>query len=136
LTLVVDASVALAWCFDDEATPETDRLLDRVAAQGAVVPSLWRLEVANVLVMAERRRRITATELQARLDRLDRLPIRADFETAGPAMRGIVQHARAERLTAYDAAYVELALRLGGELASLDQDLRDASTRLGLTVVP
>jgi predicted nucleic acid-binding protein len=134
--LIIDASIALCWCFEDEATVETDALLDQVALSGAHAPGLWRLEVANVLLMAERRGRLTTADVETRLSRLDRLPVQIDHEASGAALAKIVQFARSERLTAYDAAYLELALRRGATLATKDADLAQAARRLGLTVAP
>jgi len=116
--LVLDASVALAWCFRDERTEATAELLERVQTDAAAVPSLWHLEVVNVLALAERRRRITPAESAELITLLEMLEI-----------------VREERLTAYDAAYLELAMRLGLPLASKDDDLCDVAERLGVSVL-
>lgn len=124
---VLDSSVALAWCFADEASPASDRLLDRLQRDGAVVPALWPLEVANVLRMAERRRRIACSSSDRFVDLLARLPISIDEETAGRAMGDTLALARDRDLTVYDAAYLELARRLVLPLATRDLDLRKAA---------
>jgi predicted nucleic acid-binding protein len=108
---VIDSSVALTWCFEDEASAETDALFERVRDEGAQVPALSRLGLGNVLLQAEKRWRISASEVAARLDLIAELPISVDQETADRAWRDTLTLARAERLTAYDAAYLELAAR-------------------------
>ena len=120
---VLDCSIAVAWLFDDEATPETDVLLDRLKDDHALVPRLWHLELGNVLAQAERRKRISAAQIAAHLERLERLPIVTDTETERRAFREILTLARSERLTTYDAAYLELAMRRGVELATRDKAL-------------
>ena len=133
--VVIDASVALAWCFRDERTEATAKLLERVQTDAAAVPSLWHLEVANVLALAERRGRITPAESTELIALLETLEIVVDEETASRALGRVLDLARAERLTAYDAAYLELAMRLGVPLASKDSDLCDAAERLGVSVL-
>jgi predicted nucleic acid-binding protein len=107
---VLDASIALAWCFADVAT---DALLDRLADEEATAPVLWRLEVANALAMAERRGRLRVAGLTRSVSLLQRLAVSIDSEGAERAFRELLDLARGERLTVYDAAYLELALRLG-----------------------
>ena len=133
--VVIDASVALAWCFRDERTEATAKLLERVQTDAAAVPSLWHLEVANVLALAERRGRITPAESTELIALLETLEIVVDEETASRALGRVLDLARAERLTAYDAAYLELAMCLGLPLASKDADLCDAAERLGVSVL-
>jgi predicted nucleic acid-binding protein len=132
---VLDASIALAWCFADEATPATDALLERLADEEAVAPALWRIEVANALAMAERRGRLSVAGLTRSVGLLQRLAVALDPEGSERAFRELLELARRERLTVYDAAYLELALRLGLPLASKDSKLRQAAAGLGLTVL-
>lgn len=134
--LVIDCSAALAWCFEDEASDEADSLLSRVGSEGAVVPVLWHLEVANVLLQATKRGRITADDADTRLRLMAALPITTDQETSIRAWRDTLALARAEGLTAYDAAYLELALRRQLPLATWDKELAEAARRRGLTVLP
>jgi predicted nucleic acid-binding protein len=137
LSLVaLDASAAAAWCFKDEASPRSYALLDRVQADGAVVPQLWHLELASFLLQAERRGRITSDDVAERLRLILQLPLEVDQETVPRALRETLALARAERLTPYDAAYLELAIRRGVPLATKDTDLARAARRLGVTVVP
>jgi len=133
--VVVDASVALAWCFEDEASPATDAVLDRVKDEGAIVPSLWHLELGNILLLAERRGRTIQGGIVARLELMGQLPIAIDAETTGRAWREILTLARAERLTTYDAAYLELAVRRDLPLATKDEALLGAARRIGVAVV-
>ncbi len=134
--LVLDCSVTLTWCFDDEASADGDAVLEWVRDEGALVPALWHLEVANVLVQAERRKRLTSTETAAFFALVAQLPILIDDETARRAWRGIVDIARTEGLSAYDAAYLELAIRRALPLATKDRALSDAAARLGVVRVP
>ncbi len=133
---VLDASVTMAWCFADEATAATWAILERLESEGAAVPALWPLEVGNILAHAERRQRTTPTRIEQFLEQLRALPIRVDDETAGRAWREILLLARAEGLTTYDAAYLELALRNGLPLATKDNALRQASIRNGVKLLP
>ena len=126
----------MAWCFEDEAGAETDRLLERLRDEGARVPSLWFWEVANVLTGAVRRGRLTPTEATARLGLLAALPIEIDHEAASRAWRETLMLAQAHDLTVYDAAYLELAARRRADLATSDKALRIAGAQLGLSVIP
>ena len=132
--LVIDSSAALSWCFEDEASPETDALFERVRDLGAVVPGLWHLEVANMLLQAEKRGRITAGDATMRLDLIAALPITTDSETTARAWREILALARAQGLTTYDAAYLELAIRRGLPLQTKDEALIGAAKRCNVTV--
>ena len=133
--LVLDASVALSWCFKNEATADGDRVLERLAAEAASVPTIWHLEIANVLALGERRGRITPARSSEFIALLETLAIFIDEETPSRALGRVLDLARAERLTAYDAAYLELAMRLGIPLASKDADLCNAAERLGVSVL-
>jgi predicted nucleic acid-binding protein len=133
--LVLDASVALAWCFDNEATAGTDRVLERLATGTASVPAIWHVEVANVLTVSERRRRLTPARTTEFIALLETLAIEVDEETPFRAFGRVLDVARAKGLTAYDASYLELAMRLGVPLASKDGDLCDTAERLGVAVL-
>ena len=134
--LVLDCSVAVTWCFEDEADADTDAVLDLVQEEGATVPGLFALEVANVLVQAERRGRLTAGAVAARVALIESLPIAVDQDTAAKALRETLAMARQERLTTYDAAYLELACRLSVPLATRDGDLRRSAHKLGVPLLP
>jgi predicted nucleic acid-binding protein len=132
--VVIDSSAVLSWCFEDEASPASDTLFERVRDWGAVVPGLWHLEVANVLLQAEKRGRITTADVAMRLELIARLPIATDDETTERAWRDILALARAEALTTYDAAYLELAIRRGLLLHTKDEALLSAAKRCGVPV--
>lgn len=134
--LVLDCSLAVSWCFEDEATPETDALLERVRTEGAVVPQLWHLEISNVLLQAARRGRIALAAVGARIQLLGALPIATDEETSVRAWRDVLALATRENLTTYDASYLELAVRRGLPLATKDRELRQAAERAGLQHLP
>jgi predicted nucleic acid-binding protein len=134
--IVLDSSVALSWCFEDEASPEMDAIYERVRDEGGIVPSLWHVEVGNVLVQAEKRGRISAAALAARLESLAQLPIGIDIEAPTRAWGAIVFLARTEGLTTYDATYLDLAMRLGLPLATNDRALADAARRAAVPVLP
>jgi predicted nucleic acid-binding protein len=133
--LVLDCSVAIAWFVADEASPSGASLLDRVAKEGALVTGLWRLEVASALLAAERRRRIAAAMRGHALEALEELPITVDGETSRRAWTETLALAVTHKLTPYDAAYLELALRFELPLASYDKDLRNAAAKAGVTVL-
>lgn len=129
MPLIVDASVALTWCFDDEMRPETDAVGRRILEEGAIVPTLFHLEVTNILLAGERRKRITREEVGRRLERIGKMPFKVDDETIARSWDTTLALARAENLTVYDAAYLELALRTRSQLASLDRNLVAAARR-------
>jgi predicted nucleic acid-binding protein len=133
--LVLDSSVTLAWLYSDELTDGVRQVFDRVTASRAWVPSLWRLEVANSLHMAVRRKRITADFRDASLADLALLNIGIDPDTDSFAWSASLRLAERFSLTLYDAAYLELAQRLSLPLASLDQELRAAGSALGVALL-
>lgn len=126
---VVDCSVAMGWCFADEASAEGDEMLDYVRDFGAVVPGLWFLEVANLLLQAERRNRILLYDAAIRLELMSALPIAVDQNMVGRAWTDILDLARAEQLTVYDATYLELAIRRSLPLFTRDKALLAAAAR-------
>lgn len=134
--LVVDASIALTWIFSDERSPNTDAIFRRVGIEGAQVSAIFHIEVGNVVIQAEKRNRISAAYAAERLGIIEALPITVDWETTKAAWRQTLELSRAEALTLYDASYLELALRLGANLATLDSALAKAALRRGLTVIP
>ena len=135
MSVILDASMTIAWLFEDEQTEGAHVALQRVVAEGAIVPSLWRLEVANVLRNAVRKRRCDEAYVDSSLARLDRLPITIDDQTDEHAWGATRALSREEGLTPYDAAYLELALRTEGTLASGDEELLSAALRRGVEVM-
>jgi predicted nucleic acid-binding protein len=129
---VVDCSVTLAWCFHDEKDPYADAVAAGFPAVQAFVPSLWPLEVANALLMGERRKRSTQADTASWLAFLNSLPISVDDETTTRAWGDTLNLARSHNLSAYDAAYLELALRRGLPLATLDNRLKAVAGAVGV----
>lgn len=135
MSFVLDISVTLAWCFEDAARPVAERALGALeAGRTAIVPTLWRLELANVLVMAERRKRLLEADTARFLCLVDGLAIQV-VPDHGPTA-GIVALARGHGLTVYDAAYLDLALRTALPLATLDDRLANAARTVGVTLLP
>lgn len=132
MTIVLDASMTIAWLFDDERTEAAHQIMARVVSDGAIVPSLWRLEIANMLRNAVRRGRCDDDFAARSLARLDRLRIRIDDETDQHAWGATRTLSREQGLTPYDAAYLELAIRKKYPLASCDGDLIAAAGRLSV----
>ena len=132
---VVDCSVAMAWLFGDEATPETGELLARLATETALVPSWWFVEVTNVLAMAERKGRIRAAQSVAFIADLGKLDFERDDQAPARAFAELLPLCRAHRLTSYDAIYLDLAVRRSLPLATLDVDLRKAAKALGVKLL-
>jgi predicted nucleic acid-binding protein len=128
MSFVLDSSVALAWVLPDEGSPYADALLERLIAEGAVVPPVWPLEIGNVLLVALRRGRIRQEEFEATIERLARLPVEIDIEATDHALAGVLLLAAQLGLTTYDAAYLDLAQRRNLPLATLDKRLRAACT--------
>ena len=135
MSFVVDSSITLTWCFEDEATEEADALLIPLANEGAHAPSLWPLEVFNALIMAQRRKRITEKQRHGMIALLHALPIILDADTADQAWTVTNLLADQFRLTLYGASYLELAQRLNIPLATLDTDLRAAANAIDVPLL-
>jgi predicted nucleic acid-binding protein len=134
--LALDASVAVAWCFEDEKTRFAEIVLDMVSSGTvAFAPAIWPLEVANALLVAERRERISTAQVTALLQRISKLPIVVEPIPTSRAFGQILYVAREYALTEYDASYVELASRAAVPLATLDVKLRRAARSAGITLV-
>jgi predicted nucleic acid-binding protein len=129
----LDGSIALAWYFKDEADPYADAVAASLTTARAAVPLIWRLEVANALLMGERRQRSTEAQAGKWLAYLRSLPIAVDDETNDRAWSEVLGLARVHRLSAYDAAYLELALRRRLPLATLDNQLKAAAAKVGVS---
>lgn len=134
---VLDASIAVAWSFEDESTKFTETLLDFLSTGSeAFVPSIWPLEVANALLVAERRKRITLAQVTAILRRMSGFSISVIPTDIEQSFEEILPRARRQQaLSQYDAAYLELALREGLPLATLDAELRRAARATGVLLV-
>jgi predicted nucleic acid-binding protein len=135
-SFVIDASVTLPWCFDDEATAYTEGLLNRCAAgEEVLVASVWPLEITNGLLYAQRRGRVTAERVEQFLTQILRFRIQVEPFTTQQAVREVRQVAQAHQLTAYDAAYLALAHRFQLPLATLDAELITAAQAAGVRLV-
>lgn len=135
MSFVVDNSVALAWCFEDEQTDAIMALLDRVADAGAVAPQLWPIEALNGLLTAERRGRVDIAKRRRLAGFLRQLPIEIDDETATQTWTATAELAERHALTAYDAAYLELAQRRALPLATSDVALINAARAAGVLLL-
>src|ERR1700733_12722272 len=127
---VLDCSITMAWCFDDESTDFTDSILESFNSKTAIVPTIWPLEVANVLLMAKKKNRITGIQSTSFIDALSTLPIVVDQSTTSRAMHSIFSLAGELDLTIYDATYLELAIREKVPLLTFDQALIKAAKKL------
>lgn len=132
---VLDCSMTMAWCFEDECTPALIGVQDRLSRHGAVVPSLWKLEVVNVLSIAERKGRITPEKGDRFLELLERLQIEVDAEAEPRAFEHLRALCRNEGVTSYDAAYLDVARRRGLPIATLDDRLRKVAKKVGIGLV-
>lgn len=129
---VLDCSLTMTWCFEDELTEYTKSVLRALDSSEALVPALWPLEVANVLVLSEKRSRITRAQMARFLSVLGALPIKTQEVITISKVEDIMLISRQEGLTAYDATYLELAMRAGLPLATLDEKLKQAAKRVGV----
>lgn len=133
--LVLDCSVAMSWCFEDQATPYSESVLDLLAHQKALVPAHWPLEVTNVLLTAERKKILTEAQSARFTEILLSLPVEIDEKTSLKAFQETLSLARNHGLTSYDAAYLELAMRQGLPLATQDNALKKAAKKCGVRLV-
>jgi len=132
---VVDNSVVMSWCFKDEANKYTDAVLGSLAESYAVVPSIWPLEVVNALLVSERRRRLSEADSIRFLTLLAQLPLTVEQEQSEKAMMRILALARKHKLSSYDASYLDLAMRSGLPIATLDKNLRAAAKRAQVAII-
>jgi predicted nucleic acid-binding protein len=135
MSLVLDSSIALSWLLTEEAAESSQYILAQVTERGAWVPSLWRLEISNSLEMGIRRGRLDEQRRDSMFANLRALPIQVDSETEQHAWGATARLARQYHLTAYDAAYMELAQRRGLPLATLDTALLQAARVAGVIVL-
>ncbi len=132
MPFVLDASMAASWAFEDDDDSRAERAFVRIEEDVAVVPPLWRFEVLHTLIVSERRKRITSAETAAFQQDLGEMQIEVDSEGSSTAM---LRLARDHSLTVYDAAYLELSLRRGLPLATLDKVLRKAAKKEGVALL-
>lgn len=134
MDFILDCSITMAWCFEDEVTEYSEVILEKLKNKNAFVPVIWSLEVANVLLFAERKSRLTHAKATAFIESLRHLPIIQDVNSQ-VAMSTTFEIARETGLTIYDASYLELALRLRLPIATLDKDLRKAALKSHVKLV-
>jgi predicted nucleic acid-binding protein len=132
---VLDASVTLCWCFENQATKYTEAIFEMLAGgEEAAVPFVWPLEVGNVLVSAERKKDLKPAQVTGFIEELGAWPIQVDATGVDRAYQQILSIARQHRLSTYDATYLELAIREGLPLATMDNDLRRAARAVGVKI--
>jgi predicted nucleic acid-binding protein len=131
---VVDNSVVMSWCFKDETNNYADSVLDRLTELVAVVPSIWPLEVVNVLLVAERQKRLSESDSIRFLTLLSQLPIFVEYERP-EMMKELLALARSNNLSSYDASYLDLAMRKGIPMATLDNKLIEAAKRIDVPIL-
>lgn len=134
MPFVLDCCVTMAWCFDDEDNPYAGRVLELLRSDSALVPAFWSLEVANTMVIGQRRGRLSAAESTRFLSLLRSLPIESETTDSDYVLTTIRELAVRTGLAAYDAAYLDLALRSGLQLATDDARLRVAALAEGVTI--
>jgi predicted nucleic acid-binding protein len=135
MPFVIDASIALAWCFEDQSTPFTVSVLNELRCDSGVVPAIWPLEIANSLVSGERRGRLTRDQVDGAIRLLEALSITVDNRSIAQARTVVLDIARTQRLSTYDACYLDLAIRTQLPLATLDNRLEEAARRVGVELV-
>jgi predicted nucleic acid-binding protein len=135
MPFVLDNSVVMAWFFEDEDAPYADGVLRLLDGDSAVVPAIWPFEIANAIVTAERRRRLLPADTLRLVELANGLPITVESMPLRHALGAILDIGRLHRLTSYDAAYLELAMRRGLPLATLDEGLATAARQAGVTLV-
>ncbi|MDX9972995.1 MAG: type II toxin-antitoxin system VapC family toxin [FCB group bacterium] len=124
---VIDNSVVMAWCFEDEVSEYADSVLESLETAEAVVPAIWPLEVGNVLLVAERKRRLSKADVSRILELVGHLPISVEQESPARMLTEIIGLARDLTLSTYDASYLDLAMRSGLPIATQDCVLMKAA---------
>ena len=132
ISFVLDNSVTMAWCFPDENNAYAEMVLRSLRSSAAVVPAIWSLEVANTLLVGERRNRLSISESGQFIGLLSKFPIFIDEKTSDQALKISIELGRNYQLSSYDACYIELSLRLGLPIATLDEKLKKVSIQLGI----
>lgn len=135
MTFVLDSSVALTWVFRDEETEYSRAVWRRLRATGAFAPAIWPLEMANAVLVGERRQRLTRADAERFVAALASMRVSFDMDSLYGRLGNSLSLARDHQLSLYDATYLELAIRLGLPLATLDTRLRDAATRAGVPLL-
>jgi predicted nucleic acid-binding protein len=132
--VVVDASIAVAWCFPDETSDYADAVLVSLEGKTMLVPAVWSLEIANAVLVGERRKRLNQPEIRQFTTLLESLSLVQDRRPVANHVNDVLPLARTHGLSAYDAAYLELSIRHGAPLATLDEKLQKAAKLAGVTI--
>lgn len=136
MDFVIDSSAAMAWALPDEHSPGAEKILSRITAESSLwIPALWWCEVANVVVMARRRKRLSEAQGARVLELLSRFPLQTDSPPGSSSAFRLSELAQQHSLSAYDAAYLELAERRGLSLATFDHDLIRAARAAGVALI-
>ena len=133
-SFIIDNSVVMSWCFKDETNQYADAVLDRLLESTALVPSIWPLEVVNVLLVAERNKRLREADSVRFITLLSQLPIIVEYERTGRIMKDLLALARANNLSSYDAYYLDLSMRKGFPIATLDTQLIEAARKTDVPI--
>ncbi|MFO0697807.1 MAG: type II toxin-antitoxin system VapC family toxin [Nitrospira sp.] len=134
-SVVLDASVALAWCFPDEQSPYADQVLQALEGRSVLVPAIWPLEIANGLLVGERRKRLSQAEVVRFIDLLEILPVQEVSVPISTQIAGVLPVAREYGLSAYDAPYLDVAIKHGADLATADDMLEKAARKAGISIL-
>ena len=134
-TFVLDNSVVMSWCFKDETNQYADAVLDQLSEATAIVPSIWPLEVVNVLLVAERSKRLQQADSVRFITLLLQLPIEVEHEWPEKIMKDLLALGRTKNLSSYDASYLDLAMRKDCPIATLDKRIRDAAEDISVAVL-
>ena len=132
---VLDNSIVMSWCFKDETNDYAEIVLSRLTKATAVVPSIWPLEVVNVLLVAERQKRLSKSDSIRFITLLSQLPIVVEYERPEMMMKELLSLARANGLSSYDASYLDLAMRNGVPIATLDTKLINAAKKSDVPIL-
>jgi predicted nucleic acid-binding protein len=132
---VIDNSIVITWCFIDEVNQYADAVLEILSEAEAVVPTIWPLEVVNVLLVAERRKRLREIDSVRFLSLLTQLPIHVEQAWPERSMNELLSLGRANDLSSYDASYLDLAMRHGLPIATLDRKLTEAAKQMGVPII-
>ena len=134
LPIVIDTSLTMAWCYDDEKTERSEALRERVGRSGAVVPAQWPIEVQNSLRVGERRGRVSPAEVQTFIAVIRAAPVEVDVRSLS-TFGDLLLLSRQHSVSPYDAAYIELALRRGLALATRDANMARGARALGVMLL-
>ena len=134
-SFVIDNSVVMSWCFKNETNQYADAVLDRLLESTAFVPSIWPLEVVNVLLVAERKKRLKEADSVRFITLLSQLPIVVEYERTERIMKDLLALSRTNNLSSYDACYLDLSMRRGIAIATLDTQLKKAAKKTDVPIL-